>query len=180
MLTNSELMILQIISTNKDISGYEINKYVTYAEYNVWAEIGKTSIYSSLKKLEKKQFITAEIDLKKKGKGPLPYKYNISEEGVTMLHEEMIGILSTAGIRNRSFDLTLSALQLLQTSDVIKALESRMVFLQSEISRINEEYNERKSCIDLGPDLLYQHIFCLIETEITFTEKIILNLKTRS
>ena len=177
MLTNSELMILQVISANNDISGYEINKYVKYAEYNIWADIGKTSIYASLKKLEKKQYIIAELDLNKKGKGPLPYKYNISKSGLKILYDEMIEILSSAGIRDRSFDLTLSALQLLPSGDVIKALENRISFLRLEFNRIKEEYNDRKDCVDLGPDLLYQHILSLNKTEITFTEKIMQQIK---
>ena len=49
-LSNVELMLLEIISQAKEISGYRIGKLVEERQYRVWADIGTTSIYTGLEK----------------------------------------------------------------------------------------------------------------------------------
>jgi DNA-binding PadR family transcriptional regulator len=166
-------MLLQLISMYNDISGYEINKYVKQAEYHKWAKIGQTSLYTGLKSLEKNQLITSEIASSKQGKGPLPYQYKITSSGAKILHDEMIDVLATSREGSVKFDLALSAIQLLDTAESVKALEKRVVFLQSELNRISGEFIKRANCLELGPNFLYQHIMHSIKSEIAFTKKLI-------
>jgi len=157
-LKNSELMLLQLITIYKNISGYEINKYVINAEYHKWANIGQTSIYTGLRALQKKKYIISELALEKQGKGPLPYKFKITSTGKTALHKEMLDILSRSRENNVKFRLVLSAIQLIEPAEAVEALKHRITFLKSEYNRISDEFIDRAECLEQGPNFLYQHI----------------------
>ena len=90
-LSNAELMLLEIISQAKEISGYAIGKLVEERQYRVWADIGTTSIYTGLEKLKRKGLVTSRLDTAKRGKGPLRtaragYFTSCSTRGRGMLH----------------------------------------------------------------------------------------------
>ena len=171
-LTNAELMLLQIIKEHNEITGYEINKYVISVGYIEWADIGKTSIYTGLKKLEKKSLVTSFIAVDKMGKGPIPRKYSITTEGEKILKEEMIRAISTSREREKRFDLALSAIQILSKQEMINALDQRIIYLSSEKERINEDYIEQKECLPLGGNILYERILKSIDNEIESTQNI--------
>ena len=71
-LTNVEMVLLQIIAEKEGISGYGINQIVKERGYREWADIGMTSIYVGLKKLEDKKLVKFKIHTGKIGKGPVP------------------------------------------------------------------------------------------------------------
>ena len=172
MLSNIELMLLQIISQEGPVSGYRINKIVTCVDYRSWADIGKTSIYKKLKSLEEKEFISSKIDRKKRGRGPLPIIYNITSSGTLLMKEEIMNILETTREHNKRFHLALSAIQLFSKEEIRTIFLKRKSFLTEEAAKIQREYESVKDCIPLGPDVLYKNILHSIRSAIEFADKI--------
>ncbi len=173
LLSNVEIMLLQIIYQYEKITGYDINKYVISLKYRDWADIGKTSIYTGLKKLEKKELVISFIDLEKKGKGPLPRRYSITHTGSEILKQEMNDILMRSREREKRFDLVISGIQILDTSEIVLAFEKRIEYLQLEFKRISQESVEQNNCIPLGGKILYMHILGSINSEIKYSKSII-------
>ena len=149
-LTNAELMILQVIKLLDQVSGYRINAYVDEMGSRKWADIGKTSIYSALKKLETKELVTLFVDIEKKGKGPSPKNYSITAQGIQRLQKEMLNTIETARERDKRLDLVLFGIEILSTSQILSAFKIRGEFLKSELDRILIEFEEQQNCINAG------------------------------
>jgi DNA-binding PadR family transcriptional regulator len=104
-VTNVEMVLLQIIAEKEGISGYGINQIVKERGYREWADIGMTSIYVGLKKLEDKKLVKSKINTSKTGKGPMPKIFYLTEKGKEVLSAEVLLILSGSRERERIFDL---------------------------------------------------------------------------
>lgn len=59
-LSNVEFMLLQMIAELDQASGYDINKLIDQRGYRQWANIGTTSVYAGLKKLNEKELVESE------------------------------------------------------------------------------------------------------------------------
>jgi DNA-binding PadR family transcriptional regulator len=173
VLTNAELMILQIIRILGQVSGYNINLFVDKMGYRKWADIGKTSIYSALKKLEKKELVLLFIDTEKTGKGPTPKKYSITDVGCKALKREMISTIKTSKNRCIRLDLVISCIEIFTNTEILQSFEDRKAYLNTELERVSAEYDEQYNCITPGGKLLFQHIIINVENEIKFADMMI-------
>jgi DNA-binding PadR family transcriptional regulator len=176
-LTNVEFILLQIICDKIEVSGYEINQLIKERGYKEWADIGTTSIYVSLNKLSGKQLVNSYMDMAKQGRGPLPRKFTITNEGKSVLQQEIIAALSSSRERDYRFDLALAAIPFLTTAEVVAALKNRKDFLLDVADNINhklEVRDEKKVPINLRA--LYWHPLLLIKHEIEFMDSLIQDL----
>ncbi|MEI7850022.1 MAG: PadR family transcriptional regulator, partial [Chloroflexota bacterium] len=89
-LSNVEFALLQLISEQAELSGYMISRLIEERGFREWADIGETSIYIGLEKLNKKEFVEFYIDIDKQGKGPLPKKFTLTDKGKEILKEEIL------------------------------------------------------------------------------------------
>ncbi|UUZ79330.1 PadR family transcriptional regulator [Paenibacillus sp. P26] len=128
-LSNAEFMLLQLIAECKQASGYEINKLIDRRGYREWANIGTTSIYAGLKKLNDKGMIESEDAGEKSGKGPMPTRYVITEAGMTTLRKEVISDLSSSRERDNRFDLGFAALPFVEKGKPWMLCGSGWIFL---------------------------------------------------
>jgi DNA-binding PadR family transcriptional regulator len=173
ILTNAQLMLLQVIHEHLVITGYDINKHVLNLKYKDWADIGKTSIYTGLKVLQEKKYVSSYIDMDKTGKGPLPRKYSLTEAGKEMLKSEMINTIETSREREKRLDLVISAIQILSFQDILAAFDQRMVYLNSEFIRISNDFEEQKNCLPIGGEFLYSRILSSLRNEIDFAKTVL-------
>ena len=178
VLTDTQLMLLQIIHENTEITGYDINKLVIDLKYRDWADIRKTAIYTGLKALKTRGFVKTFIDINKTGKGPIPRKYSITDIGKTELKKEMIKTIEVSREREKRFDLVISSIQILSYQEILDAFDQRIIFLKSEFNRVAKDSIEHKDCIPLGGQLLYSHIISSLENEILFSETTIHTITT--
>ena len=175
ILTNAELMLMQVIEQSPNKTGYEINKIVQMLGYHRWAGVGKTSVYNGLNKLITKEFVTARINAEKKGKGPLPTCYNATTKGSEILKLDMLETIKTSRERDQRFDLTISAIHLLSKTEITTAFSTRNEFLNQEYERLTKEYEVQKDCIPDGGKLLYKRMILSLENELKFSELILQN-----
>ena len=177
-LSNVEIALLQIISEKKNISGYDINRIVEERGYREWSGIGTTSIYVGLQKLLKKGLLSSKIFTEKKGKGPLPYKYNLTTKGAKEFKEELLIILSSCRERDARFDLGLAAIASITKNEAGKSLEKRKAFLESEHVRLGEKFSaQSKEKLPFHVKALFRHPLDLIKAEIKFTEYLLTEYK---
>jgi DNA-binding PadR family transcriptional regulator len=176
-ITNVEFVLLQIISDKIEISGYEINQLIKERGYKEWADIGTTSIYVGLNKLSKKKLVNSYIDTAKQGRGPIPRKFEITNDGKKLLKQEIILALSSSRERDYRFDLALAAIPFLTTEEVVAALKKRKDFLTEVADSIKhklEAQGGKKVPINLRA--LYWHPLVLIKHEIEFMDSLIQDL----
>lgn len=173
-LSNVEFMLLGLIAEVDAVSGYEINRLVKDRGYREWADIGSTSIYVGLDKLSKKKLVTFYLDAKKTGKGPLPKKFSLTDEGLEILKDEVIAALTTARERDRRFDLAVATLPIVKPQKAIQALGRRKAFLQEAASRIRKKYkSDGGNRLPPHVKALFEHPLVLIEAENKFVDHLI-------
>ena len=173
-LTNVEFILLQIICDKTEVSGYEINQLIKERGYKEWADIGTTSIYVGLNKLSGKKLVASYMDMAKQGRGPLPRRFAITNEGKELLQQETLVALSTSRERDFRFDLALAAIPFLATVEVITALKSRKDFLLEVANKINQKLEAQgEGKVPINLLALYWHPLILIKHEIEFMDSLI-------
>ncbi|QYR21607.1 PadR family transcriptional regulator [Paenibacillus sp. sptzw28] len=173
-LSNVEFMLLQVITECNQASGYDINKLIDQRGYREWANIGTTSIYAGLKKLNDKGLIESEDSGEKFGKGPMPIRFTMTEVGMTTLRNEIIAGLSSSRERDNRFDLGLAAIPLLEKGEAIGALRKRLDFLGDVLINIRQNYESQGGVrLPLYIRALFLHPMSLIESEQAFVANLI-------
>ena len=171
--SNAELMLMQLICESANRTGYEINNWVKELGYNRWAGVGKTSVYNGLNKLISKGFLESHVNSNKIGKGPLPTCYNITDTGKITLKQDMLETIQTARERDQRFDLIVSAIHLLQNTEIYDAFSLRKTFLSEEYNRLLVDYEEQKDCIHEGGKLLYERMLMSLENDLKVADLIL-------
>lgn len=179
-LSNVEFALLQLISENGELSGYEINKLIEERGYREWADIGETSIYTGLDKLNKKGLVEFYIYADKQGKGPLPKKFKLTDEGKEVFKAEIVEALSSTRERDRRFDLALASVTFLTPEEAITSLNKRKDFLASESKRIKTKLESQGGDnLPFHVKALFKHPLVLIKAELKFIDEITNSLKER-
>ena len=181
-LSNAEFMLLQILQQEGSLSGYGINNLVEERHYRPWADVGMTSIYVSLKKLQQKGLVDSSVDTQKTGKGPLPKLFTLLANGLTALRQETESTLASPESRGARLSLALSASNVLAPKKLLACLQQRQQGLQWILKTVREERYEAKGGAQLPTPAqwLFRHSFALLETEIQFAHQLIDELQTES
>ena len=118
--------------------GYQLEKTIEGWGMRNWTQIGFSSIYYVLKKLEKKELVTSRL-LAVEGK-PSRKVFTITGKGKDTMKEKVRYLLSWNTKLINPFDLGLAYLNYLQPAEVIKCLENyresargRIKFLESAV-----------------------------------------------
>ncbi|RUT30662.1 PadR family transcriptional regulator [Paenibacillus zeisoli] len=173
-LSNVEFTLLQIIAECNQASGYDINKLIDQRGYREWANIGTTSVYAGLKKLNDKGLIEHEESGEKSGKGPMPTRFVVTEKGFRTLRDDVISSLSSSRERDNRFDLGLAALPVVEKDEAIEALRKRLDFLGETMNHLRQMYESQGGAhLPLHVRALFLHPVSLIESEQAFVSRII-------
>lgn len=176
-ISNVEFILLALIQEQQKVTGYHLNTLVDERGYREWADIGTTSIYTGLKKLKEKGYVTSATDRYKTGRGPKGVKYALTEAGLSVLKRETEQGLSKARERGGRFMLALSALPMLDDEVAISALQRRIAFLQGEHVRVEAIYEQQKIGMPFHAQLLFRYSFAGITNEVTATENLLTALR---
>ena len=99
-----------------------------------WTDIGFSSIYYVLKRLESRNLI--ESSYKQQDNKPSRKVYTITQEGEHQMKAKVISLLSQNQRIHSPFDLGVAHLQLLSPSETIACLNERIQALDNTIARI--------------------------------------------
>jgi hypothetical protein len=115
----------------------------------------------------------------KRGKGPLPKKFNLTNKGKKILKEEVAEALSATRERDRRFDIALAAIREIDPKDAVQALEKRKLFLSTEMQRIDTKFFQQDGqTLPKHVQILFKHPLILIRAELEFMDEIIDTIKT--
>ena len=144
IISDLEAAILGLVYENPQY-GYQLEKIIEGWGMRNWTQIGFSSIYYVLKKLEKKDLVTAELK-KVEGK-PSRKVFTITELGKEIMKEKLNDLLSWNKKLISPFDLGIAYLNYLEPEEVIECLENyiksaegRIKFLESSV-KIQKELN---------------------------------------
>ena len=121
-MTNAELAILSLIA-EQPRHGYDIEQVIEERGMRDWTEIGFSSIYYLLNKLEREGLIEVQLQ-PAEGKGPPRKVYRITAEGKQAHTEGVLAALSTPVSGSRPFLMGLSNLPAIPQDQLLPALQS--------------------------------------------------------
>jgi DNA-binding PadR family transcriptional regulator len=118
----------------KPLYGYTIEKIIEERGMRHWTDIGFSSIYYVLKRLESRNFI--ESSCQQQEDKPSRKVYTITGTGRCILKEKTKLLLSQSKRIASPFDLGLAHLHLLSDAEAVACLKDRVIILQNAIERV--------------------------------------------
>lgn len=158
--------------------GYQLEKTIEGWGMRNWTQIGFSSIYYVLKKLEKKELVESKIE-KVEGK-PSRKVFTITELGRKTLKEKLNDLLSWNKKLISPFDLGLAYLNYLEPQEVVDCLEN---YLESAQGRIKFLESSVKTQEELGAPYyvvaLFSRPLASLKTEMEWVKEFIEKIKKK-
>lgn len=157
-MTNAELAILSLVA-EQPRHGYAIETVIEQRGMRAWTEIGFSSIYYILKKLEKGGLITAEITPAIRGVGRKVY--HITPEGQTAFREALRTALTVPQPCYSPFQLGLANLPALPAAEVLAGLRAYHAALQTQLAELKTRHADQQPLlyfVDAMFDLSLTHL----------------------
>ncbi len=171
-MTNAELAILGLI-VEQPRHGYQIEQVIEERGMRNWTEIGFSSIYYLLKKLEKSGCVAARTE---EVQGKARRIYHPTPTGIQVYRQEVLAALSTPQSGNPSIYIGLSGLPMLSSAEAIGALKQYHNTLKS---RMDEMLTTRKRQEPLPYFVsgMFDHTASVVEAEMAWLDGFIQKLE---
>ena len=157
-LSLTDLTVLGLVAEAKrKISGIELENIITKRNMRSWTDIGKSSVYHSLKSLEIKSFLRKFRKTTKRSDNKPPIminKYEITNEGKKQLIRDLLISVKVPEKLINPFDIALSNLiELSEDEILLQALQERLQQLQDKITFLERELHHYNSLQSYGYDM---------------------------
>ncbi len=135
-MTNAELAVLSLV-VEQPRHGYDIEATIVERNMRDWTDIGFSSIYYVLDKLETAGLVTSERE-PAPGRGPARRVYSATDEGAAAMRREALQAIAGPARQPSSFQLGLAALPLLAGDDIAEAIASHERDLEAQLEALTE------------------------------------------
>ncbi len=169
-MTNAELAILSLIA-EKPCHGYQIERIIEARGMRDWTEVGFSSIYYLLKKLEQAGMIESRLE-QSEGQGPARKVYQITEIGREAHVSATLAALSEPGRCYTPFLLGMSNLPAIPPRQALEALQWYRDHL-SERQAALEAKVEIQRPLPGYVEAMFDYSLNLIRAEMAWIEKFI-------
>lgn len=176
-ISDLEVAILGLVY-EKPQYGYQLEKTIEGWGMRNWTQIGFSSIYYVLKKLEKKELVKSRME-KVEGK-PSRKVFTITDMGKEIMKEKLTDLLSWNKKLINPFDLGLAYLNYLEPQEVVICLENylesaqgRIKFFESSV-RIQEELDAPYYVV-----ALFSRPLAILKTEMVWVKEFIEKIKDK-
>lgn len=176
-MTNAELAILGLIFENPR-HGYEIEQTIEERSMRNWTEVGFSSIYYILNKLEERGLISSRKE-PAPGRGPARKVYTVTSQGQGAWYQATLEALSELGVPNHSFLLGLSGLPAIPSQQAVVALQQHMTNLEEKRAEVEASWKGQVGELPLFLDGMFDYSYRLLQTEIEWLEEFISKLATQ-
>jgi DNA-binding PadR family transcriptional regulator len=175
-MTNAELAILSLIA-EQPRHGYEIEQVIEERGMREWTEIGFSSIYYLLKKLEREKLI--EGKLQETERGPARKVFHLTEAGTEARHAGLIEVLSAPQPRYAGLMVGLGNLAGVAPDEALAALRSYRHAMNAHLARVRATW-EAQQPVPYFVDALFDYSVTMIVAELEWIDKFVGQLLGRS
>jgi DNA-binding PadR family transcriptional regulator len=174
MMTNAELAILSLI-IEQPRHGYEIELVIDERGMRDWTDVGFSSIYFHLNKLEKAGLILSHIE-PAAGRGPARKVYRPTQTGIEVLARSVGEALAIPGRPDSSLQLGLANLPCLQPDKILEALRKRRQALIEASNMVSQKWESQRP-LPYFVDAMFDNSLTMIQADLAWTEKFILRVE---
>ena len=172
-LTDSELLVLGLVA-EMPRHGYELEQVIERRGMREWTQIGFSSIYFVLGKLEKSGLIIARRPEKRKAKK----SYTITDTGHEMLVRHTLRALESVRPIHSSVLLGMIHWSFLTRTQALEALRTRKQAVVKEITRLGEIQFEQQPLPD-HVDAMFEFSISQLSAESEWLTKILAYMQTK-
>jgi DNA-binding PadR family transcriptional regulator len=173
-MTSAEFAILSLIAESPR-HGYEIEQTIEKREMREWTEVGFSSIYYLLKKLEQKKLITSRTEISA-GRGPARRVYRITVKGKEICDEATYKALEIPHRCYPPLQLGLANLPSVPTAAALDALRKHHIGLTERLKHIQTR-REAQQPLPYFVEAMFDHSLTMVEAEKRWIEKFIQQLE---
>jgi len=171
-ITNAELAILSLV-VEQAVHGYQIDQIIKERGMREWTDIGFSSIYYLLNKLEKKGWITSQMQ-NAVHQGPARHVFTITSDGLRICHQETLAALSEPRTSPNHFQLGLANIPLLDRSEILNSLRHYEDTLIQKKKELELKHHRYGNVIPTHVKALFDHSLHLIQAELSWVQNFIL------
>ena len=168
-LTNAELAILSLVA-EKPRHGYEMEQVIEGRGMREWTEVGFSSIYYLLKKLEKEDLVQGQLE--EAERGPARKVYRPTPAGWQALRDGVLEALSVPQPCHSPLQLGMANLPSIPPNEAIAALLQYREALIARQEHVQERWDAQKP-LPYFVDAMFDHSITMAKTEIAWIEKLI-------
>lgn len=168
-MTQIEVILLSLLC-DKEYYGYEFEMVIEQRNMRGWTNIGFSSIYNSLNKLEKNGYIISRYE--KEYGSPNRKVYAIKEEAQIVVKEQIISMISEYKSDPSTFDIGMLFSHLITKEKLNKALITHKENLQKRKEFLLKRYDQHFTAKE-RPHIkaLFERPIAFIDTEISWLDK---------
>jgi DNA-binding PadR family transcriptional regulator len=172
-MTNAELAVLSLIA-EQPRHGYEIEQVIETRGMREWTEIGFSSIYYLLKKLEREGLIEGQVEEAERG---LARKvYHITPAGEDARRAALLEALSTPQRCYSSLLPGIANLPGVSASEALDALRRYRDALSARLEHVRTRWESQRPLPDFV-DALFDYSVTMIEAERAWIERFITQME---
>jgi DNA-binding PadR family transcriptional regulator len=147
-MSKADLIVLGFLN-HKPMHGYEIVQWLKIHHLDSWVEVKLPSVYKSLQRLAKQDYIKGEFEFD--GNKPPRTVYQLSDKGKIRFRKLLKQFLTTENSSSRDFWAAIAMMKKgIKKSEFLKMLEKRIHHVQTyyenflqEIHEVNEKCKEK-------------------------------------
>ena len=171
MITNSDLAILGLVA-EEPRHGYQIEQDIEQRGMRQWTEIGFSSIYYVLNKLESAGWLVS--DHQSTGDRPIRRVYRLTDAGWQVYREAVAERLRSPKPHSDDFDLGLANWLALPQEDALEALTGYRDRLAADLAQAVEKRNQdRRNGLLPHVEALFDHGLTLLQAEFNWVNQYI-------
>ena len=174
MTTNSELAILSLLA-ERPRHGYDIEQTIEQRGMRNWTEIGFSSIYYLLTKMEKAGMIHSKME-SSSGKGPSRKVYELTESGKETWQHAALAALAQPEPCHLPIQVGLSNLPLLPRDQALAALRAYLDTLEVTKTGLIARQAHQGVPLPYQVDAMFGLSQAMIEAEILWLETFLAEL----
>ena len=170
-MTDAELAILSIVAEGP-IHGHDIQTVVAQRGLRAWTNIGVSSMYYVLEKLERQGLIESQAS--RDGENAARRRYRITPAGFGVLQTAVADLISTPREIANGFELGLANLHVLRAAQIRTAFIAYRQELMSRLAQARERgrvLHESKAPFNV--DALQGHHIAMLEAELDWIKEFI-------
>jgi DNA-binding PadR family transcriptional regulator len=165
-MTNAELAILSLIR-EKPRHGYEVEQVIEERGMREWTEVGFSSIYYVLKKLESAGMVTGRLQ-QPAGRGLARKVYEVTDAGRAAWHKATLEALSRPQRPNMPFQLGLANLPGLSLEESLTAVRQYQERLSEQRDEVCGRFEAERATMPRHVKAMFALSLALMEAELAW------------
>ncbi len=178
-MTNAEMAVLGLV-IEQPRHGYQIEQVIEKRDMRRWTDIGFSSIYFLLKKLERQKLIEGEWEKTEHGKERWAKVYRPTDAGLEAFHAALIEALSVPQPSPHPLMLGLANFPAVSINEALTALNQYSRHLTERMEILRTVRDSSKQVHPYFVDAMFELSLAVMAAELKWVEKFVQQLQAKS